>query len=211
MSVRAGLLAVLTLGPAYGLQLHAELASRACHRGPVNVGQIYSTLDRLGGQGLIRSSGATDDGLPLHRLTTAGRTAAVHWLSTPDLSGLPEWTDMLDQVLIAASLDPGRSLALVDGFVAWWAESASGALLEPDAEQYLDPALVTVALTVPGRAASASTAASRRLADSARSAQSAAALDWLAGARAEIEAGGSARRYSSVKPRRGRRPLPAAG
>jgi hypothetical protein len=56
MSVRDGLLSVLTLGPAYGLQMHAELASRAPHRKPVNVGQIYGdhrspdrpTADRSG-------------------------------------------------------------------------------------------------------------------------------------------------------------------
>lgn len=208
MSVRAGLLAILTLGPAYGLQLHAELASRARHRGPVNVGQIYSTLDRLGGQGLIRSSGVTDDGLPLHRLTTAGRTAAAHWLETPDLSGLPEWTDMLDQMLIAASLDRGRALVLVDGFVDWWSGASPAARQRSVAEPHPAPAPDSGA---PVRGASASIAAGLRMADAALSAQSAAALDWLAAARAEIEAGDTVRRYSSVKPRRGRRPFPAAG
>ena len=53
MSVRDGLLAILSLGPAYGLQLHSELASRSPHRGPVNVGQIYATLDRLVARGLV--------------------------------------------------------------------------------------------------------------------------------------------------------------
>ena len=65
MSVRDGLVAILTLGPAYGLQLHAELARRAPHRGPVNVGQIYSTLDRLSTQRLIASAGVTDAGVAL--------------------------------------------------------------------------------------------------------------------------------------------------
>lgn len=55
MSVRDGLLALLTLGPAYGLQLHAELLDRAAHRRRVNVGQIYSTLERLRERGSSRA------------------------------------------------------------------------------------------------------------------------------------------------------------
>ncbi|MES2170284.1 MAG: PadR family transcriptional regulator, partial [Actinomycetota bacterium] len=65
MSVRDGLLAILTLGPAYGLQLHSELTTRAPHRKPVNVGQIYGTLDRLVKQHLIEPAGFTEDALPL--------------------------------------------------------------------------------------------------------------------------------------------------
>ena len=72
MSVRSGVLAILTLGPAYGLQLHSELASRTPHRKPVNVGQIYGTLDRLVTQAMIEPAGLTDDALPLYRLTAAG-------------------------------------------------------------------------------------------------------------------------------------------
>jgi hypothetical protein len=57
VSVRDGILAILSMGPAYGLQLHSELTSRAPHRKPVNVGQIYGTLDRLAKQGLIEPAG----------------------------------------------------------------------------------------------------------------------------------------------------------
>lgn len=184
MSVRAGLLAILTLGPAYGLQLHTELAARASHRGPINAGQIYSTLDRLGAQGLIRSSGRTAEGLPLYRLSTTGRAAAEAWFATPDLTGLPEWTDMLDQVLITASLDRARALELVEAFDAWWVRSGP----EPGA-------------LFPGPP----------LAEAAVAHRAAAALAWLATARSEIRMRDLTRPYSDFRPRRGRRPLPASG
>ena len=111
-SQRDGLLAILTIGPAYGHQLLGELAARAPHRGPVNVGQIYSTLDRLGGQRLVESAGLTTDGLPLHTLTPAGVTAARSWMTEPTLDPLPEWTELLDQLLITSSVDPVAASAL---------------------------------------------------------------------------------------------------
>ena len=81
MSVRNGLLAVLTLGPAYGAQLHAELGDRLGHRRTVNIGQVYATLERLGVQGLVRAAGVTDDGLPLYRITDDGRGRSSSALS----------------------------------------------------------------------------------------------------------------------------------
>ena len=63
MSVRDGLLAILTLGPAYGSQLHAEFMGRAPHRKMVNVGQIYvSTSNRTayGAAGSV-TGGPTND------------------------------------------------------------------------------------------------------------------------------------------------------
>ena len=58
MSVRSSLLAILTMGPAYGFQLHGELAVRTAGRRSVNVGQIYATLERLVVQGAVESADA---------------------------------------------------------------------------------------------------------------------------------------------------------
>lgn len=62
MSVRDALLGILTLGPAYGLQLHAELGARAPHRAKTNVGQVYGTLDRLVTAGLVVHEGLSEIG-----------------------------------------------------------------------------------------------------------------------------------------------------
>ncbi|WP_173923948.1 PadR family transcriptional regulator [Agromyces sp. Marseille-P2726] len=104
MAVRDALLALLTAGPAYGFQLHGGIIARTGGRRTGNVGQTYATLERPARQGLIEPAGATDDGLPLHRLTAAGREAAVGWLHGADASGSDPWDETIDRVLIARSL-----------------------------------------------------------------------------------------------------------
>jgi len=182
MSVRDGLLAILSLGPAYGLQLHSELASRAPHRGPVNVGQIYATLDRLISRGLAEDAGATTDGLPLYVLTAAGRRAAEDWASRAQIETAPDWVEMLDQVLITATIDPESSRSLAGQYRDWWLAEAERTALPADGDLRSDVLL----------------------ARSARRGLAAAALAWLADvADAELD---PARPLSPIRPRRGRRP-----
>ena len=54
MSVRQSLLAILDQGPCYGYQLRTEFDRRTGSTWPINVGQIYNTLDRLERDKLIR-------------------------------------------------------------------------------------------------------------------------------------------------------------
>jgi DNA-binding PadR family transcriptional regulator len=184
MSVRDGILGILTLGPAYGLQLHAEFTGRAPHRKPVNVGQVYGTLDRLKGQGLVEDAGTTDDGLPLYSLTSSGSAAASSWLKTPVTSALPEWTEMLDQVLVASSVDPLSALALSRAYRLWWEDDLRATRSASTEEVTRD----------------------QRLALLARDAQGVAALAWLGAAIADLADLDTARGLSPVRPRRGRRP-----
>lgn len=113
MAVREALLGLLTLGPAYGLQLHAELGTRAPHRAKTNVGQVYGTLDRLSTAGLVVHQGLTDDGLPLYALTEAGLTEAQRWLKGDHLTALPEWSDVQDVVLISCSVSTAHCAELL--------------------------------------------------------------------------------------------------
>ena len=53
MSVRQSLLAILDQGPCYGYQLRAEFDRRTGSTWPLNVGQIYNTLDRLERDGFV--------------------------------------------------------------------------------------------------------------------------------------------------------------
>lgn len=185
MSVRDGLLAILTLGPAYGLQLHSELASRAPHRKPVNVGQIYGTLDRLVGQALTEPAGVTDDSLPLYRLTAAGRSEATNWMSTPMVSALPEWTEMLDQVLITSTIEPAAAKQVAEAYRRWW---------EADLATTRTPVI------------EGSFATEAHLALVAREAQGVAALAWLGASIASLADYDSFRGLNEARPRRGRKP-----
>ena len=182
MSVRDGLLAVLSLGEGYGLQLHSELAARAPHRGPVNVGQIYSTLERLARTGLVESAGITADSFPLYRLTDAGTVAAVSWMTEPVLDGLPEWTEMLDQVLVTSSIDPVAAKTVAERYRRWWERDLA------DTRTEAEPTL-----------------ADARLALVAREAQAVAAIAWLGSAVAALVDYDSFRPLSQSRPKRGRR------
>jgi DNA-binding PadR family transcriptional regulator len=114
MSVRSGILAVLSLGPAYGSQVHGEIEARTERHGQINVGQIYSTLERLQTRGLVSANGLTDDGLPLYALTPTGRVEVEAWLheAEPDAS----WADFVSHVLMAASLPDAPVASLLASY-----------------------------------------------------------------------------------------------
>ena len=120
MSVRSKLLAILTIGPAYGFQLHTELHSRTGQRRITNVGQIYSTLERAVDQGAVRSAGLTPDGLPLYALTELGRTEATQWLTSTSSSVGDEWDDMLDRVLLSSSIPGGNTATVIADYRTYW-------------------------------------------------------------------------------------------
>ena len=58
MSVRHALLALLSEGPKYGLQLREEFEARTGEVWPLNVGQVYTTLQRLERDELVESDDA---------------------------------------------------------------------------------------------------------------------------------------------------------
>ena len=57
MSVPHVLLALLSQGPKYGLQLREEFEAGTGEVWPLNVGQVYKTLGRLERDGLAESDG----------------------------------------------------------------------------------------------------------------------------------------------------------
>src|SRR5690606_1586040 len=71
-------------------------------------------------QGLVEHAGSTPDGLPLYAVTSEGERVAGLWMSTPDVSALPEWTEMLDQVLVSSSVEPASALSLGRAYRRWW-------------------------------------------------------------------------------------------
>ena len=107
MSVRHALLALLSEGPKYGLQLRQEFESRTGEVWPLNVGQVYTTLQRLERDGLVESDDAADEGPQKgYRITGEGRVELDDWLRTPpDLSSPPR-DELVIKVLVALKL-PG--------------------------------------------------------------------------------------------------------
>ena len=102
MSVRHALLALLSEGPKYGLQLREEFEARTGEVWPLNVGQVYTTLQRLERDGLVESDGTGQEGPQKgFRITGAGEQELARWLRTPpDLSSPPR-DELVMKVLVA--------------------------------------------------------------------------------------------------------------
>ena len=102
MSVKHALLALLSEGPKYGLQLREEFESGTGEVWPLNVGQVYTTLQRLERDGLVESDDTTEVGPQKgFRITAAGAEELAEWLRTPpDLSSPPR-DELVIKVLVA--------------------------------------------------------------------------------------------------------------
>jgi DNA-binding PadR family transcriptional regulator len=110
MSVRHALLALLSEGPKYGLQLREEFEARTGEVWPLNVGQVYTTLQRLERDQLVESDDTADEGpQKVFRITTAGAQELSGWLRTPpDLSSPPR-DELVMKVLVALRV-PGTDV-----------------------------------------------------------------------------------------------------
>ena len=102
MSVRHALLALLSEGPNYGLQLRHEFEERTGEVWPLNVGQVYTTLQRLERDGLIESDSEGDAGpQKSFRITADGTAELEAWLRTPPDLNSPPRDELVIKVLVA--------------------------------------------------------------------------------------------------------------
>ncbi|MFD5329027.1 PadR family transcriptional regulator [Streptomyces sp. NPDC127092] len=83
MSIRHGLLALLERGPRYGSQLRTEFESRTGATWPLNVGQVYTTLNRLERDGMVVQDGEDEAGHALYAITESGRAELLSWFENP--------------------------------------------------------------------------------------------------------------------------------
>ena len=107
MSVRHALLALLSEGPKYGLQLREEFEARTGEVWPLNVGQVYTTLQRLERDGMVESDDDADPGPQKgFRITAEGAEELAGWLRTPPDLASPPRDELVIKILIAVRL-PG--------------------------------------------------------------------------------------------------------
>jgi len=112
MSVRQSLLAILNQGPCYGYQLRAEFDRRTGSTWPLNVGQIYNTLDRLERDGMVQKADIDADGQNYVQITEAGRGEVADWLGTPVMRTMATRDELAIKLAIAVTL-PGVDIAQV--------------------------------------------------------------------------------------------------
>src|SRR3984957_13286909 len=110
MSVRHALLALLSEGPKYGLQLREEFEARTGEVWPLNVGQVYTTLQRLERDGFVESHAAEQDGPQKgFRITVLGAEELAGWLRTPPDLASPPRDELVMKVLVALRV-PGTDV-----------------------------------------------------------------------------------------------------
>ncbi|MBZ4488728.1 PadR family transcriptional regulator [Microbacterium sp. cx-55] len=111
MSVRRSLLAILDQGACYGYQLRAEFDRRTGSVWPLNVGQIYNTLERLERDGLVVKGDTDEHGHVYYEITDAGRADARAWFQ--DTVERPATRDELSVKIALAATLPGVTASRV--------------------------------------------------------------------------------------------------
>jgi DNA-binding PadR family transcriptional regulator len=107
MSVRHAILALLSDEPKYGMQLRDEYEAATGDVWPLNVGQVYTTLQRLERDGLVESDDAAEDERQKRfRITDQGETELGEWLRTPPEPAPPPRDELVTKVLVAVRV-PG--------------------------------------------------------------------------------------------------------
>lgn len=108
MSIRNGLLALLSDGPRYGFQLKKEFEEYTAGFWELNVGQVYTTISRLVRDGLVVEDTDTDsapehgaEAQRLFRLTDAGASELEAWFATPRDSDRFERDEMTIKIAMA--------------------------------------------------------------------------------------------------------------
>jgi DNA-binding PadR family transcriptional regulator len=112
--VRDAVLALLARGPAHGYQLKLDY-ERLTRNGPVNVGQIYQTLERLQRDGLVeRDDSGPDERRVTYRITDEGRTSARELLFDADDIPTTGSSSVAAKVLLATSMPGVEAVDVLD-------------------------------------------------------------------------------------------------
>ena len=111
MAVREGILALLQRGSRYGYQLKTEFEAATGGVWDLNVGQVYSTLDRLARDGFVEVDEADEQ--KSYEITAKGREELGAWWSTLPLSEPPPRDELILKVLLAVETDSAHALDIV--------------------------------------------------------------------------------------------------
>lgn len=105
MSIKHGLLALLADESQHGYALKTEFEERTGSAWTLNIGQVYTTLQRLERDGLVTSLEAGDDGVQRYELTPAGHEALEEWWETPLVAASPPRDELAIKVLLAVAAE----------------------------------------------------------------------------------------------------------
>lgn len=110
MGLKEGLLCLLVRGDTHGYHLKSELETATGDTWQVNVGQVYTTLQRLERDGLVATIESNGDGRVVYTITDEGRAEVRSWMQTPVDLAASGRDEISLKVLMAVSgvADPRR-------------------------------------------------------------------------------------------------------
>jgi DNA-binding PadR family transcriptional regulator len=104
MSIKHSLLALLQESPRYGYQLRGEFEERTGATWPLNIGQVYTTLDRLERDALVEKDDVDGDGHVIYSITAAGRAEVMGWFAQPVAAANPPRNELAIKLALALTL-----------------------------------------------------------------------------------------------------------
>jgi DNA-binding PadR family transcriptional regulator len=108
VSLKYGVLGLLTGAPLHGYEVKNRFEAMLGGTWDVNIGQIYTTLQRLERDGLVRPVGPRGDrGKLLYELSPDGRKALDEWLAEPDVGPQQLHEDIFVKLLLATRVANG--------------------------------------------------------------------------------------------------------
>ena len=108
MSLKYGVLGLLKEEPLHGYEVKNRFESMLGGTWEVNIGQIYTTLQRLERDGLVRPVGSRGDrGKQQYKLSPEGQTALDQWLAQPDSGPQQLHEDIYVKLLLATRIANG--------------------------------------------------------------------------------------------------------
>jgi DNA-binding PadR family transcriptional regulator len=118
MSIKHAILGLLAGGPLHGYELKAAYEDDLVPATQLNYGQVYTTLERLGRDGLLAHEVVSQSERPdkkVYALTRAGRKELKEWLATPSRLDLDLRNETFLKLMLARRLpdaDPLEVLAV---------------------------------------------------------------------------------------------------
>jgi DNA-binding PadR family transcriptional regulator len=113
MSIRNGLMALLAEEPRHCYALKAGFEQRTGQAWRINIGQVYSTIERLERDGLVTPVGDGRGAARSYQLTDRGLEQLREWFAEPVLLDPPPRDELAIKLLLAAGAPRVDVLGLI--------------------------------------------------------------------------------------------------
>lgn len=112
------MLGILARRPCHGYELKSEFEALTGGLWELNIGQVYSTLERMRKDGLVEllepESPGTGDDRKVYRITPSGQSELVNWLAMPPLKPRPLRDEVYVRLGLLLTQNPAAALELVE-------------------------------------------------------------------------------------------------